>query len=422
MRKVNTCGFAALAVICVMLMALGCADRAEDTIRTEVIPHEQEPAIQPVLESAPPGRITYKVTTDRENGILWEGPLKNKPGSFVGGHTGNKIEMTFTRQTLSVDDEDKTVVEITINALKYLARVRDEITLDFDSSREKDRDNPLNKLIGQSYTIEFTASGEVSKVIDANDARTAVAADGIPNVRAAQLLSTQAIIERHSIPALPAVGNVQLIPGKTWSDIKTFSFGPMGAKSFERIYEIKKIIETDGRRIAVARMKAVPSTAKAKEIYKEQSTSSLAAMFDNTETYTGELRLDTTSGQIEKYTEEFRSDWIAVDPLATKQEKEPDMLRMTAARIHRIERGLELRQKSNIIKRKVYQHSPSGIHIPRYIYIKLTVDEKRPLSKKGLELRQKSNVIKLKVYQHSPSGIHIPRYIYINCAAKEKNP
>ncbi len=34
MGQVKTCGFAALAVICVMLMALGCADLAEDTIQT----------------------------------------------------------------------------------------------------------------------------------------------------------------------------------------------------------------------------------------------------------------------------------------------------------------------------------------------------------------------------------------------------
>ena len=338
MRQVKTCGFAALAVIGIMLMALGCADRAEDTIKTEVRPQEQKPAVQPAPKSATAGRVKYRVTTDKENGVLWEGPLKNKPVSFKGGHSGNKIELTFTRETQSVDSEGGTVVRITINALKYLAKIRDEITLDFDSSREEDRENPLNKLIGQSYTIELTASGEVSKVIDVNEARAAVAGGTRDNARAAQLLSTQAITEHHSIPALPAVDNVQLIPGKTWSDIKTFSFGPMGAKSFERIYEIKQIIETAGRQIAIAQMRAVPSTAKAKEIYKEQPIGSLAAMFDNTETYTGELRLDTTSGQIEKYTEEFRSDWIAVDPLATKQEKEPDMLRMTATRIHHIER------------------------------------------------------------------------------------
>ena len=338
MRQIKTCAFAAIGAICVMLMALGCADQPEDTIQTEAIPQEQKPAVKPELKPVPAGRITYKVTTDKENGVLWEGPLKNKPGSFKGGHSGNKIELTFTLQTQSVDDEGSAVAKIKINALKYLVKVRDEITLDFDSSRETDRENPLSKLIGQGYTIELTASGDVSKVIDVNDARAAVAGGTRNDARAARLLSTQAITERHSIPALPVVDNVQLIPGKSWSNIKTFSFGPMGAKSFERIYEIKQIIETDDRRIAIARMKAVPSAAKAKEIYKEQSTGIFSSMFDNTETYTGELRLDLTSGQIEKYTEEFRSDWIAVDPLATKQEKEPDMLRMTATRIHQIER------------------------------------------------------------------------------------
>ncbi|MBW7991510.1 MAG: hypothetical protein FVQ84_16075 [Planctomycetes bacterium] len=338
MRQVKTCAFAALAVICVMLMALGCADQAKDTIQTEVKPQEQKTIVQPALKSAPADRITYKVTTDRERSVLWEGPLKNKPKSFVGGHSGNKIELTFTRQTQSVDDEGSAVVKITINALKYLAKVRDKIALDFDSSRETDMDNPLSKLIGQSYTIELTASGKVSKVIDVNDARAAVAGSSISNARAAQLLSAQAITEQHSIPALPVAKKKQLIPGKTWSDIKTFSFGPMGSKSFERIYEIKEISETDGRQIALAQMNAVPSAAKAKELYKEQATGLFSSMFDNTETYTGKLWLDLTSGQIEKYTEEFKSDWVAVDPLATKQETEPDMLRMSATRIYRIER------------------------------------------------------------------------------------
>jgi hypothetical protein len=338
MRRAKSSGFAALAVICVMLMAAGCAGQAEDTIQTEVKSQEQKPNVQPALKSVPAGRITYKVTTDRENGVLWEGPLKNKPKSFIGGHTGNKIELTFTRQTQSVDAKGDIVVKITINALKYLAKIRDKIALDFDSSRETDQDNPLSKLIGQSYTIELTASGEVSKIIDVNDARAAVEGNSISNARAALLLSTQAITEHHSIPALPAGDNEKIIPGKSWSDIKTFSFRMMGSKSFERIYEIKEISDTDGRQIAFAQMNAVPSAAKAKELYKKQSTGLFSSMFDNTETYTGKLWVDLTSGQIKKYIEEFKSDWIAVDPLATEHENEPDMLRMTASRIHRIER------------------------------------------------------------------------------------
>ncbi len=152
------------------------------------------------------------------------------------------------------------------------------------------------------------------------------------------MLSPEAIKEQHSIPALPTINKKQLVPGKKWSDIKTFSFGPLGSKSFERIFEIREINRISGRQIIVAQMNAVLSTAGAKELYKEQSTGVFSSMIDNTETYTGQLELDMKSGQIEKYTEEFRSDWIAVDPLATKQEKEPDMLRMSATRIHIIER------------------------------------------------------------------------------------
>lgn len=338
MRQVKTCGFAALAVICVMLLALGCADQAEDTIQTELKPQEQQPTVQPAMKTVSAEKITYKLITDRENGVLWEGPPENKPKSFTGGHSGSRIELTFTRQTLSISTEGNTVVKITIKELKYVSKVKDKIVLDFDSSREEDWENPLSKLIGQSYTIELTPSGEVSKVIDVNDTRAAIAGETRNDARARHLLSPVVIKEQHSIPLIPSADDEQLLPGKQWSNIKTFAFGPMGSKSFERIYEITQINETDGQRTAVVQMKAVPSTARAKEIYKEQSMGIFSSMFDNTETYTGQLRQDLTSGQIEKYSEEFRGDWIAVDPFATNQEKEPNMLRMSATRIHSIER------------------------------------------------------------------------------------
>lgn len=320
MSQAKIYGFAASAVICALLLTAGCAQTA--TL---------------ALKFTPDDVTTYKVTTERERGVMWEGPLINKPRSFVGGHTGNRIEMTFTQRIQSVDDEGNAVAKITIKRLKYLAKVKDNIILDFDSSREKDRNNPLGKLIGQSYTIEITASGEVSKVIDVSGARTAVGGVSA-NQRAARLLSTEVIKEQHSIPALSAVEKNQLRPGESWSDIKTFSFGPMGSKSYERIYELKEINHIAGRRIAIVEMSVVPSSEKAKELHKEQVTGFFSKLFDTTETYTGELRLDLTAGKVKKYFEEFRSDWIAVDPMAPEKEEEPDMLRMSATRLYRIER------------------------------------------------------------------------------------
>jgi hypothetical protein len=220
-----------------------------------------------------------------------------------------------------------------------LAKVKDNIILDFDSSREKDRNNPLGKLIGQSYTIEITASGQVPNVIDVSGARTAVGGASA-NQRAARLLLAEVIKEQHSIPVLSAVEKNQLRPGESWSDIKTFSFGPMGSKSYERIYELKKINNIAGRRIAIVEMSVVPSSEKAKELHKEQMTGFLSQMFDNpVETYTGQLKLDLTAGKVEQYFEEFRSEWVAVDLMAPSEEdKEPDMLRMSATRLYRIER------------------------------------------------------------------------------------
>ncbi|MBN1804630.1 MAG: hypothetical protein JW837_05225 [Sedimentisphaerales bacterium] len=326
MRQVKTCSLVATAAICLTLISFGCNNVALPLPRT-------------ASKSVPAEFTTYKVTTDRENGVLWEGAPENKPKSFLGGHSGNKIEMTFDQQILSGDAEGNSVLKITIKELKYLSKLRDQIVLDFDSCREQEKDNPLSKLIGQSYTIELNASGEVSKIIDVNDARAALTGNSISDARAAQLLSTEAIIEQHSIPVPPNISSKKFIPGKKWSNIKTFSFRMMGAKSFERIYEILRISEIDGRQIAIAQMNAVPSTAKAKELYKEeQQTGLFSAMFDNTETYTGVLNFDLATGQIEKYNEEFRSVWTAVDPLATKQEKEPDRFQMSATRVYRIER------------------------------------------------------------------------------------
>lgn len=321
MRQVKICGFAASAVICVLLLTAGCGAQTATL----------------ALKFTPDDVTAYKVTTERERGVIWEGPLIKKPKSFVGGHTGNKIEMTFTQQIQSVDDEGNAVAKITIKGLKYLAKVKDNIILDFDSSREKDRNNPLGKLIGQSYTIEITASGQVSKVIDVSGARTAVGGTSA-NQRAARLLLAEVIKEQHSIPALSAAEKRQLHPGEKWSDLKTFSFDWMGSKSYERIYELKEINNINGRRIAIVEMSVVPSSEKAKELHKEQVTGFFSKLFDTTETYTGELRLDLTAGKVEKYFEEFRSDWIAVDPMAPEKEKEPDTLRMSATRLYRIER------------------------------------------------------------------------------------
>jgi hypothetical protein len=318
MGQVKIRGLAEGVLIFLLLLTVGCGQNATFA-----------------LKFAPEDITTYKLTTKAEQSVIWEGPLANKPKGFIGGHTGSKIELTFKQRILSVDDKGNAVAEITIDGLKYMAKVRDNVTLDFDSSRVKDRNDPLSKLIGQSYTIEMTTSGDVSRVLDVNYARAA--AGNVP--KAVRLFSDRVIKGRHHVPALPDEDRTQLRAGDSWSNIKTFSFGRMGSKTYERTYKVKEIKNIGGHQTAVVGMSVVPSSQRAKELHKEQGSDFFSKMFDNpVEIYTGRLKLDLTAGKVEQYLEEFKSEWVAVDPAATDKDKEPDMLRMGAIRIYSIER------------------------------------------------------------------------------------
>jgi hypothetical protein len=311
----------------------------EKTVETKVEPEKQKPTVKLALKFIPDDTTTYKVTTEAQKSVLWEGPLPSKPSAFKGGRTSNKIEMTFAQRIKSVNDQGAAVAEITIKQLKYVAKVRDDTVLDFDNSRERDQDSPLAKLIGQSYTIEITSSGQVLKVAEVSRAQAATKGSS-PNHRTAQtLVSADVVKQRHTIPGLPTGDKATLSKGDKWSSLKTFNFGMMGSKSYERVYELKEIKDSDNHKLALVRMNAVPSSENAPELHKEQATDFLSKLFDNTEEYTGQLKLDLATGKIESYDEQLKSEWLAVDPESLqKDDKEPAALRMTALRLYQIER------------------------------------------------------------------------------------
>lgn len=310
----------ATAVICSLLLTAGCAQTASLA-----------------LKFTPQDLTTYKLTTEAQRHIKWEGPLTDET-AFRGGQTGNKIEMTFTRQIQSVDDKGNAVAEITIEGLKYLSVIRDNTIVDFDSTREKDKNSPMAKLIGQSYTIEIAPTGKVTKVIDVKQAQAALKGSSSADKAALALLGPDAIKRRHGTLALPDADKNQLRTGGKWSSIKTFSFGMMGSKSYEKIYTLKEINDTDSRRIIIVEMNAVPTSEMAGQLDREE-ISGFSKMFDNIETYTGRLKLDLTAGKIEKYLEKLESEWVAVAPSAgQKDDKEPAALKMTAIRLYRLEK------------------------------------------------------------------------------------
>ena len=341
--KRNFACFAGL-VVCLLLLAASCAppDKEPDITRAE----PAEPVTQPpvpgavtlALKFAAQDSANYRLITERNRRVDFEGALSGD-AAFKGGETGDKVEMTFGQQIQSVDDKGNAVAKITITALKYLAKEKDVLRLDFDSLRAEDRNSPFARLIGHSYTIEITPSGEVIRVIDAEQARAAVGSGTPASERALVLLESDAIKERHTVAALPPADKSSLRTKDDWSKIKTFDFGLLGAKAYERIYLLKEVKKVRGRNIAVVEMNAIPTTDVAEQMQGEQLPNAFAKMFDSRDIYTGRLRLDLTAGKVDSYFEKMLSEWVVVDPLAKGPvDQEPATLRMMATQLYSLER------------------------------------------------------------------------------------
>ena len=357
------CSWLANIVVCSLLLAAGCAPFGEEAAAPpvelevpEVAPAEEvteprpeikeqipeiaaevapEEAATLALKFTPGDSTTYKVTTEMHRSVEWEGPLSDE--SIVkNGSKENRVEMTFTQQIQSTGDDGNAVAKITIEELKYLSTLKDDIILDFDSSRSK---GPLAKLIGRGYTIEIAPTGEVTKVTDLERVRNAVRRGSAAPEAALALLKNNVIKERHGTLILPGSDKNQLRTGDNWSGVKTVSFGLMGPKSYEKVYTLKEIEDADGRQIAAVEMDTIPSSQDAEELYKQRAMPDFAKSFDNVGGYTGRLELDLTAGKVENYLEEMRSEWIVALPSSEQQGDEgPTVLKMCAIRLYHLEK------------------------------------------------------------------------------------
>jgi hypothetical protein len=303
----------------------------------ETKPEPEMPPVKLALKFEPNDISTYKVTMEAQKSVMWEGPEPSKPSAFKGGQTSNRSEITFTQQIKTVDEEGNAVAQITIKNMKYLAKVRDEVVIDFDSTREKDKADPMHGLIGQSYSITLTPAGQVVAVTGTGNALAAIKGAAATAKTARSLIGGAVVKQRHSIPALPQPEKSTVKKGDGWSALKDFDFGMLGGKTYERIYKLDTIEDSDKGKLVVARMDAVPSVEKTDD-GQAQSTGLLSKLFDNTEEYTGKLTMNLETGKVAKYREQLKSVWLAVDPeSAKKPDEEPAALRMKAMRLYEIE-------------------------------------------------------------------------------------
>jgi len=313
----------------------GTADQTRQTRGTEVKPDESKSAVDLSLRFSPGSTATYRAVMEQERTVTWQGDESAKPPQFKDGRTGTRVEMTFAQAVESVDPDGNAVLRITIEGLKYAGAARNT-SLEFDNQAGGDSSRPLAKLIGQSYRIRLSRRAEVLEVVDAAQARSAAAGDSPEHQVAQRLLSDEEIRNRHAVAAMAARKDGQVRPGQQWSNIKGFSFGSMGSKSFERVYTLKEIAAKDGRRIAVVEMSAIPAASTADQTQPQQ-IGGPGPMFDSTDNYDGRLELDLGSGQVREYVEQIRSEWIVADPQTVQDGSTPVAVKMTAMRLNRLE-------------------------------------------------------------------------------------
>lgn len=297
-------------------------------------PDESKPPVDLTLRFSPGAAATYKITVEQGKSVAWQGAASTRPAGFEDGRTDNRSEMTFGQQVVSVDPVGDAVVKITIQGLKYFNRVHNKAGLDFDSTRPADQENPLAKLIGQSYQIKLSRRGDVLGIVEVSQARSAVPPSSPAFAMVQRLLSEEAIKERHTVPALAALAGGQARPGQSWSSEKSFSFSWMGSKSFERIYTLREVSASDGGRLAVVEMKAIPAAGPSQG---PQAMGAFAGIADNTSNYEGRFVFELENGRVREYSEQMGTEWVVPDPEAIQGKADPAAVKMAASWLRRVE-------------------------------------------------------------------------------------
>jgi len=330
---------AAIAVFSLVFGA-GCESVGPERVQEQVKPRVQ-PArvvlpeqVTMAMKYVPGDLATYKVTTESGRTVKFEGFLPAND-TFKGGVSGTRAELTFTQNILHIDDKGNAVAEITVKELQFVSKIKDSRVLDFDSTREKDRKNPLAELIGASYVITITPGGEVVKVSGTDSIKAGFKGGSSVARTAVELLSVDAIKRRHTIDALPPTNNNKLRKGQKYSRAESLNFGLMGAQAYERVYTLKGIADKNNKIVAEVQMEAIP-TAQTSE---QAAGRGFAEMSDNTTTYTGWLKMNVTEGRVEESLEKMRSEWVVVSPaIGGQKDKGPTAVRMIASRFRSMER------------------------------------------------------------------------------------
>ena len=263
---------------------------------------------------------TYEVATVTTKDFKFEQPVLEKVRQE---ETSTTVRMIFDQRIDKVDENGSAEAAITIRDLVCRVVKQNEVQIDYDSRREADRQNPLQKLIGQSYTVRLTPDGK-AEALDVSTVKTS----NIPGQEgrlAAHLFAKEEVSKRHEILALPDPGTPVKI-GTTWERIVPSPQGMLASKNFRKVYTVKDIQRTENGKIATIEMNA-SETAASTDAAGQGSMGIFAKMLDTEVQYTGKMTMNLDTGKVLDYNETLTSSHTAqeMNPKA-KPEQGPDTL------------------------------------------------------------------------------------------------
>jgi hypothetical protein len=326
------------------------------------------PPIEMKLNLAPKSETVYKVVTDSTKDYQFIQPSINKTKER---HTSQDVEMVFAQNIESVDKQGNATANITIKELRYLSQGSEGVITDFNSLSEKDKSDPLMKLIGASYKIKISPRGTVA-VLDASAARS-ILKEGSAAAVATRFFSDEEIARRHQVMAMfdadkcqspkdraknaKAAASNKKSDSKTskkvsnsngpckkgyqWSSLAASPAGMLRPKTFEKVYTLSDLKTQDKQTIAVVDMNAAPSSKRAENMNEKEQQAMIyfSNMFDEKDNYSGKMVINLTTGIIDSYQETLKVEWLAAENAdEQKSDKGPDQLTMGFTYIYSIKK------------------------------------------------------------------------------------
>ena len=327
-----------LVVLTGVVLFVSAGMKAKTSAKTPKTSPQMKLTMQPQSEA------TYKVVIESGKDYSFVQPSVNKTKER---HTVGRIEMVFVQKIESVDKKGVAEAVITVKELKYLTDSQKEATaaLTFDSTAENAKSDPMFAIIGQSYKISIAPNGTVA-VVDAKAVRSAIAS-GFAKKFADRIFSDDEIKTRHQVLALmnadkagKKANKMASKKGDKWVSISASPQGMLKPKTFEKTYAITNIKLQDKERIVTVAMKAAPSSKRVEGGAKEDAGMGMFAnMFDEKDSYTGEMVINLTTGQIISYNENLKAEWFAAESNEEqKSDKGPDQLTMGFTSLYSIEK------------------------------------------------------------------------------------